>query len=95
MLHKCEKIPPATIFEPSTSKKIFKAFDKKYCTTKTACFGQYLYDCQATNIQRIVAILKKYEVMLNFNLEIYVQKPKFAFQNKNLNVFFASISFTY
>lgn len=85
-----------TILELSNPKKIYKALHKKYCITNVARLCQLLRDCQAISTQKNISVIKKFETMLNFNAEICIQKPEFAFRDKHLiNFLVASMSSTY
>ena len=86
----------ATILELSTPKEMFKVLDKKYSATNIACLRQLFRNCQAINTQKNVAIMEKYEAMLNLNAEIRIEKPELAFCDKHLiNFLLASIPSTY
>lgn len=74
-----DKFHLATIFELSILKKIFKTLDKKYSSTNAICLCQLFSNCQAINTKKNIAVIEKYKEMLNFNIEIYIQKPKLAF----------------
>ena len=69
----------ATILELSTLEEMFEALDKKYSATNAVCFHQLLCDYQAISIQKNVAVMKKYEAMLNVNAKIRIQNPKLVF----------------
>ena len=74
----------ATILELSNTKEMFEALDKKYSATKAACPRQLLRNCQAISTQKSVTVMKKYEAMLNLNVEIGIQKPEFTFPDEHL-----------
>ena len=91
-----DKFHLATILELSTSKEMFEAFDKNYSATNAARLRQLLRDCQAINTKKNVAVMEKYEEMLNLNAEIHIQKPELAFRDEHLiNFLVASMPSTY
>ena len=86
----------ATILELSNPKEMFEALDKKYSATNAARLRPLLRDCQAISTQKNVAVIEKYEAMLNLNAEIRIQKPELAFQDEHLiNFLVASMPSTY
>lgn len=91
-----DKFYLATILELSTLKELVEVLNKKYSATNTAHLCQLLRDCQAISTKKIVAVMNKYEKILNLNAEICIQKPELAFQDKHLiNFLVASMPFTY
>lgn len=61
-----------TILEPFSWRKMLKTFDKKYSATNSVCICQLFYNCQAIDTQKNVAVVEKYEAILNFNAKIYI-----------------------
>ena len=91
-----DKFHLATILELSTSKEMFEALDKKYSATNAARLRQLLRDCQAISTKKNVAVMEKYEAMLNLNAEISIQNPELAFRDEHLiNFLVASMPSTY
>ncbi len=74
-----DKFHLVTILKLSSPGKMFKTLDKKYFATNSTCLCQLFRNCQTISIQKNIVIVEKYEAMLNFNAEIYIQKPKLAF----------------
>lgn len=86
----------ATILELSSPEEMFEALDKKYSATNSARLRQLLRNCQAISTQKNVAVVEKYEAMLNLNAEIRIQKPELAFRDEHLiNFLVASMPSTY
>lgn len=91
-----DKIHLATIFEFFNLKNMFDAFNQKYFASNTARFHQLLYNCKTIGIQKNIEVMKKYELMLNLNAKIRMQKPKLIFPDKYLtNFFLVSMLFIY
>ncbi len=85
-----------TILEISSPKEMFEALDKKYSVTNSARLRQLLRNCQAISTQKNVAVEEKYEVMLNLNAEIRIQKSELTFRDEHLiNFLVASMPSTY
>lgn len=68
-----------TILELSNPKEMFEVHDKKCSTTNSTHLRQLFHDYQAISTQKNVAVVEKYEEMLNLNTEIHIQKSELAF----------------
>ena len=86
----------ATILELFTTKEMFNPIDKKYSAKNAARLCQPFCDSKANRKQKNVSVMEKYESMLNFNAEIYIQNLKLAFQDKYMiNFILANILSNY
>lgn len=60
----------AIILKLSSIEKMLKTFDKMYFTTNSIYHCQHFYNYQAINTQKNLAVMEKYQIMLNINAKI-------------------------
>lgn len=73
-----------TILELSCPEKIFKAHNKNFFVTSSAYLDQLFCNCESISTQKNIAVVEKYETILNINAEIRIQKHKLAFWDKHI-----------